>query len=49
MLLFRPKPEDQRPAWLDDPRGQGKRADWLPKDFPRPPHDQQSMYSELIC
>merc|ERR1712037_584375 len=31
----RPKPEDQRPSWLDDPRGQGRRADVLPDDFPR--------------
>ena len=31
----RPKPEDHRPSWLDDPRGQGRRADVLPDDFPR--------------
>jgi len=31
----RPVPEDQRPTWLDDPRGQGRRADVLPDDFPR--------------
>ena len=31
----RPKPEDQRPSWLDDPRGGGRRADVLPDDFPR--------------
>lgn len=30
----RPKPVEERPAWLDDPRGKA-RADMLPKDFPR--------------
>lgn len=33
----RPKPEIERPAWLDDPRGKGRRADVLPDDFPRTP------------
>merc|ERR1712025_384292 len=31
----RPKPEEPRPTWLDDPRGEGRRADVLPEDFPR--------------
>ena len=31
----RPKPEEHRPTWLDDPRGGGRRADVLPDDFPR--------------
>ena len=30
----RPPVEDERPSWLDDPRGQG-RPDALPKDFPK--------------
>jgi len=31
----RPKPVDERPKWLDDPRGAYGRADALPDDFPR--------------
>jgi len=34
----RPVPKAERPAWLDDPRGVGGRADGLPKDFPRNDH-----------
>ena len=33
--LYRPKPVDERPKWLDDPRGAYGRPDCLPKDFPR--------------
>ena len=35
---FRPKPEIERPAWLDDPRGKQGKADQLPQDFPRNPY-----------
>jgi len=34
-LSSRPAPQVERPAWMDDPRGVGKRADALPNDFPR--------------
>ena len=34
-LFSRPAPQVERPVWMDDPRGAGKRADGLPKDFPR--------------
>ena len=34
-IIFRPKPVDERPKWLDDPRGAYGRADALPDDFPR--------------
>ena len=34
-FLFRPKIEEQRPKWLDDPRGAYGRPDCLPKDFPK--------------
>jgi len=34
----RPKPEIERPAWLDDPRGKQGKADQLPQDFPRNPY-----------
>jgi len=30
----RPKPEEPRPAWLDDPRGAYGRPDVLPSKFP---------------
>ena len=36
--MLRPVPKAERPAWLDDPRGAGGRADGLPKDFPRNDH-----------
>ena len=32
---FRPRPVEERPKWLDDPRGAYGRPDVLPKDFPR--------------
>merc|ERR1712223_64279 len=31
----RPRPVEERPKWLDDPRGAYGRPDVLPKDFPR--------------
>merc|ERR1711936_1502439 len=31
----RPKPVEERPKWLDDPRGAYGRPDCLPKDFPK--------------
>lgn len=31
----RPAPQDERPAWLDDPRGSDRATPSLPKDFPR--------------
>ena len=33
--IFRPRPVEERPKWLDDPRGAYGRPDVLPKDFPR--------------
>ena len=33
--FFRPKPVEERPKWLDDPRGAYGRPDCLPKDFPK--------------
>ena len=38
IFVFRPKPEIERPAWLDDPRGKQGKADQLPGDFPRNPY-----------
>ena len=35
VVYFRPKPEDERPRWLDDPRGAYGRPDVLPEEFPR--------------
>jgi hypothetical protein len=34
-VFFSPVVEETRPAWLDDPRGQGRRPDVLPSDYPR--------------
>lgn len=38
----RPKVEEQRPKWLDDPRGQGRRPDTFPEDFPK-----KSVYGHI--
>jgi hypothetical protein len=35
VVYFRPKPVDERPRWLDDPRGAYGRPDVLPEEFPR--------------
>ena len=35
LTFFRPKPVEERPKWLDDPRGAYGRPDCLPKDFPK--------------
>ncbi len=37
-LHFRPKPEERKPAYMDDPRG--RKLDQLPDDFPK----QQKKY-----
>ena len=35
LTFYRPKPVEERPKWLDDPRGAYGRPDCLPKDFPK--------------
>jgi len=40
----RPKPVEERPKWLDDPRGAYGRPDVLPKDFPRERGPGGAMY-----
>ena len=35
IVYFRPKPEEERPRWLDDPRGAYGRPDVLPEGFPK--------------
>ena len=35
LQYFRPAPVEERPKWLDDPRGAYGRPDILPKDFPK--------------
>ena len=42
--IFRPKPVEERPKWLDDPRGAYGRPDALPKDFPRERGPNGAMY-----
>ena len=43
--IFRPKPVEERPKWLDDPRGAYGRPDALPKDFPRERGPNGAMYT----
>ena len=43
--IFRPKPVEERPKWLDDPRGAYGRPDALPNDFPRERGPNGAMYT----